>query len=260
MRWQTLDIRTDRRGVVYLTLNSPERRNVLSAVMIAELTAFALDIGQNRAARAIVLSGAGSTFCAGGDLAWMQAQIEADRPQRLREARRLAEMLHALNTMSAPLIGRLHGGAFGGGIGMACVCDVAVAARGTKFCFAETRLGILPATIGPYVLARMGEGHARRVFMSGRVFDADEAERLGLVARVVDAADLDAAIEAEVTPYLATAPSAVAAAKQLARHLGPQIDAAVIDDSIRRLADIWESDEARIGIRAFLDKTRPPWA
>ena len=259
MMWQTLDLRKDARGVVYLTLNTPDRRNVLSPVMIAELTEFAATVGQDRSTRAVVLAGAGSTFCAGGDLAWMKAQIEADRSQRLVEARKLAAMLQALNTLPVPLIGRLQGGAFGGGVGMACVCDVAVAARGTKFCFSETRLGIIPATIGPYVLARMGEGRARRVFMSARMFAADEAETLGIVARVVEAAELDAAIEAEVAPYLATAPGAVAAAKALARALGPQIDAAVIDDSITRLANIWEGEEARLGIQAFLDKTPPPW-
>ena len=257
MSWQTLDIRTDPRGVVYVTLNTPERRNVLSPVMIAELTEFTRTLDQ---ARAVVLSGAGPTFCAGGDLAWMQAQIEADRPQRLREARKLAEMLQALNTLPFPLIGRLHGGAFGGGIGMACVCDVVVAARGTQFCFSETRLGIIPATIGPYVLARIGEGQARRVFMSARMFGAEEAATLGIVSRVVDADGLDAAIEAEVAPYLSTAPGAVTAAKALARALGPRIDADVIDDSIRRLADIWEGLEAAIGVRCFLDKKSPPWA
>lgn len=259
MMWQTLDVRKDPRGVVYVTLNTPDRRNVLSQVMIAELTTFARSMAEDRSTRAVVLAGAGSTFCAGGDLAWMKAQTMADRPQRLAEARKLAEMLQALNTLPAPLIGRLHGGAFGGGIGMACVCDVAVAAHGTRFCFSETRLGIIPATIGPYVLARMGEGRARRVFMSARVFDADEAAALGLVARVVAPDDLDAAVEAEVTPYLSAAPGAVAAAKSLARALGPRIDAAVIDDSIARLADIWESEEAKVGLQAFFDKKTPPW-
>jgi methylglutaconyl-CoA hydratase len=142
---------------------------------------------------------------------------------------------------------------------MAAVCDVAIAARGTRFCFSETRLGIIPATIGPYVLARMGEGRARRVFMSARPFAADEAEALGLVARVVEEPALDAAIEAEVAPYLSCAPLAVAGAKALARALGPRIDDAVIDDSIRRLADIWEGPEAIKGIRAFLEKRPPPW-
>jgi methylglutaconyl-CoA hydratase len=259
MTWQTLDIRSDPRGVVYLTLNTPERRNVLSPAMVAELTDVARGIGRDPATRAVVLAGAGRIFCAGGDLDWMKAQIEADRPQRLREARKLAEMLQALNEMPAPLVGRLHGGAFGGGIGMACVCDVALAARGTRFCFSETRLGIIPATIAPYVLARMGEGRARRVFMSARSFEADEAQDLGLVAHVVEEAELDAAVEAEVKPYLSVAPTAAAAAKSLARALGPRIDEAVIDDSVRRLADIWESESAILGIRAFLEKRPPPW-
>ncbi|MBN8629867.1 MAG: crotonase/enoyl-CoA hydratase family protein [Rhodobacterales bacterium] len=259
MTWQTLDLRTDPRGVARLVLNIPDRRNVLSPVMISELTEAARQLGSDPAVRVVVLSGAGPVFCAGGDLDWMAAQIDADRPQRLREARKLAEMLRALNELPKPLIGRLHGGAFGGGVGMACVCDVAIAAQRTRFCFSETRLGIIPATIGPYVLARMGEGRARRVFMSARLFEAAEAEALGLVARVVDEADLDAAVEAEVAPYLSCAPLAVASAKALARALGPRIDDAVIDDSIRRLADAWEGPEAIVGIRAFLDKRPAPW-
>lgn len=257
MNWKTLDVSTDDRRVVHVRLNAPERRNVLSPLMIAELTEMAATIGHDGKTRVIVLSGAGSTFCAGGDLGWMKAQIEADRPQRMREARKLADMLQVLNTLPVPLIGRLHGGAFGGGIGMACVCDVAVAAEDTKFCFAETRLGIIPATIGPYVLARMGEGNARRVFMSARAFGAVEAERLGIVARVVPALDLDTAVEAEVAPYLSAAPGAVAAAKRLARDLGPRIDEEVIEDTVRRLADIWESEEAARGISAFLEKRTP---
>jgi methylglutaconyl-CoA hydratase len=260
MTWKTLDVRTDERGVAFVRLNTPEKRNVLSALMIAELTEVAATTGNDGRTRAIVLSGAGTMFCAGADLNWMKAQIRADRAQRMREARKLAEMLQALNTMGAPLVGRLHGGAFGGGIGLACVCDVTVADTATRFCLSETRLGIIPATIGPYVLARMGEGHARRVFMSARPFDAVEAERLGIVSRVVAADDLDRAVEAEVAPYLNVAPGAVAAAKRLARDLGPRIDAEVIDDTIRRLADIWEAPEALHGIAAFLDKRPPDWA
>lgn len=259
MTWQTLDLRRDPRGVAYLTMNTPDRRNVLSPQMIAELTEAAQTLGTDPTIRVVVLAGAGPVFCAGGDLDWMAAQIDADRPQRLREARKLADMLRALNELPKPLIGRLHGGAFGGGVGMAAVCDVAIAAVGTKFCFSETRLGIIPATIGPYVLARMGEGRARRVFMSARVFHAEEAEALGLVARVVEETALDAAIEAEVAPYLSCAPLAVAQAKALARTLGPRIDDATIDDSIRRLADAWEGPEATLGIRAFLEKRPPPW-
>lgn len=260
MSYDTLDIRVDGRGVAYVALNAPEKRNVLSARMIADLTRMARTLGAAKETRAIVLSGIGKVFCAGGDLNWMKQQIDADRKTRMQEARKLAEMLSALDQMPTPLIGRIHGGAFGGGVGMACVCDVAIADRGTIFGLTETRLGLIPATIGPYVIARMGEGRARRVFMSARIFDAEEAVSLGIVARAVPADGLDEAVEAEVAPYLSVAPGAVGAAKALARSLGPGISDAVIDDTIRRLADAWEGEEAAQGVSAFLEKHDPPWA
>ena len=253
--YKTLSVEIDGRGIASLVLDRPEKRNALSGEMIAELTHFA----ETTKARAVILSGAGEVFCAGGDLAWMQTQIAADRATRMAEARKLAGMLKALNEMPVPLIARIHGGAFGGGVGMACVADVAIAAEGTKFGLTETRLGLIPATIGPYVLARMGEGRARRVFMSARIFEASEAVDLGIVARAVPAKALDDAIEAEVAPYLSTAPGAVGRAKALARALGPRIDKEVIEDTISRLADAWETDEARDGIDAFFAKRPAPW-
>ena len=237
MTYETLDIRTDERGVAYVTLNMPEKRNALAAAMIADLTQMAQTVGAARETRAIVLGGAGKVFCAGGDLAWMKQQIAADRAGRMREARKLAEMLNALNEMPTPMIARVHGGAFGGGVGMACVADVAIAADTAKFGLTETRLGLIPATIGPYVLARMGEGNARRVFMSARIFEAAEAAELGIVARTVVESDLDAAVEAEVAPYLSVAPGAVGRAKSLARFLGPRIDKSIIDETIEQRTD-----------------------
>lgn len=253
--YETLMVETDARGVCHLTLNRPDKRNAISGQMIAELSHFAAHME----ARVVVLSGAGDVFCAGGDLNWMKAQIEADRATRITEARKLADMLRALNEMPCPLIARIHGGAFGGGVGLACVADVAIASEGTKFGLTETRLGLIPATIGPYVIARMGEGRARRVFMSSRLFDAAEAVELGVIAKAVPTDGLEAAIEAEITPYLATAPGAVGRAKALARALGPKIDDAVIDETINRLADAWETEEARQGIDAFLTKRPAPW-
>lgn len=169
-------------------------------------------------------------------------------------------MLQALNTLPQPLIGRVHGNAFGGGIGMMSVCDVAVGAAGARFGLTEARLGLIPATISPYVLARMGEGRARRVFMSARLFGADEARDLGLLARVVPPEALDAAVEEEAKPYLACAPGAVAASKRLARMLGPRIDEAVIAATIEQLVAAWESDEAPEGVAAFFEKRPPRWA
>ncbi|WP_170404337.1 crotonase/enoyl-CoA hydratase family protein [Ruegeria arenilitoris] len=257
--FETISISTDPRGVATLTLNRTEKHNAMSAQMIAELTQAAAQLGETNDVRVVVLTGAGKSFCAGGDLGWMQAQMAADPETRFVEARKLAEMLNTLNTLPKPLIGALQGNAFGGGVGMAAVCDVAIGVDSLKMGLTETRLGLIPATIGPYVIARMGEARARRVFMSARLFDAAEAVELGLLARAVPADELDAAIEAEVQPYLSCAPGAVASAKALVRDLGPRIDDAVIDHTIRALVDRWETDEAHEGISAFFDKRKPSW-
>lgn len=256
---ETIRIEVDARGVATLTLNRPEKHNALSAQMLAELTQAAHDLGRDSAVRVVVLRGAGKSFCAGGDLDWMRAQMQADADTRAREAAKLAHMLQALNTLPKPLIGALQGNAFGGGVGMASVCDVAIGADHLKMGLTETRLGLIPATIGPYVLARMGEGRARRVFMSARLFDAREAVTLGLLARAVPAAALEAAIEAEVVPYLSCAPGAVAEAKALARALGPRIDATTIEMSIKALTACWDGEEAGEGIDAFFAKRPPAW-
>jgi methylglutaconyl-CoA hydratase len=233
--------------------------NALSARMMDELTEVARAAATD-GTRVMVLTGAGASFCAGGDLGWMRAQFDAGADQRAAEGRRLAGMLQALNTMPVALIGRIQGAAFGGGVGLACVCDLAVAVEGARFGLTETRLGLIPATIGPYVIARIGEGMARRVFMSSRRFDAAEAKELGIVARVVAPETLDAAVEAEVAPYLACAPGAVAEAKALARGLGPVIDEATIAATIDALARRWEGDEAAEGVGAFFEKRPPRWA
>ncbi|MCH8465202.1 MAG: crotonase/enoyl-CoA hydratase family protein [Roseinatronobacter sp.] len=258
--FETLEIETDDRGVAWLYLNRPEKHNALDARMIAELTTAAAHLGADPAVRVVVLGARGKSFCAGGDLGWMQAQMQADSQTRAKGARALAEMLGALNTLPKPLIGRVQGQAFGGGIGMMAVCDVAIGVEGAKFGLTETRLGLIPATIGPYVLARMGEAMARRVFMSARIFDAAEAVTLGLLARATPPEGLEDAIEAEIAPYLACAPQAVARAKALARHLGAAISAQDIEHSIAELVACWEGEEAQDGISAFDERRKPDWA
>ncbi|PKQ14008.1 MAG: enoyl-CoA hydratase [Alphaproteobacteria bacterium HGW-Alphaproteobacteria-1] len=255
----TITIERDARGVVTLWLDRADKHNAMSAQMIAELHEAALDLGADDAVRVVVLGARGRSFCAGGDLGWMRAQFEAEPEVRGREAGKLAHMLQALNTLPKPLIGRVQGNAFGGGVGMVSVCDVAVGVEGALFALTETRLGLIPATIGPYVAARMGEAMARRVFMSGRRFDADEAVRLGLLACAVPEAELDAAVAAEVAPYLDCAPGAVARAKALLRGFGPRIDAEVIETTIAALAECWAGEEAPEGIAAFFDKRTPRW-
>ncbi|WP_209597684.1 crotonase/enoyl-CoA hydratase family protein [Ruegeria sp. HKCCSP351] len=257
--FETISISADERGVATLTLDRADKHNALSGQMITELTQAASQLGQDGAVRAVVLTAAGKTFCAGGDLGWMQDQMAADKATRFVEARKLAEMLQALNTMPKPLIGALQGNAFGGGVGMAAVCDVAIGVDSLKMGLTETRLGLIPATIGPYVIARMGEARARRVFMSARLFDAHEAVDLGLLAKVVPPEQLATAIEDEVRPYLSCAPGAVASAKALVQTLGPRIDGATIDQTINELVERWETEEAREGIAAFFEKRKPAW-
>ncbi len=257
---ETIRLETDTRGAATLTLNRVEKHNAMSRQMIDELHTAARQLDVDAGVRVVVLTGEGRSFCAGGDLGWMREQMAADGETRGREARALAGMLGALNRLSKPLIGRIQGQAFGGGVGLACVCDVAIGVTGAKFGLTETRLGLIPATIGPYVVARLGEAMARRVFMSARKFGADEAVRLGLLARAVDADDLDAAVEAEVRPYLSAAPGAVAAAKALALDLGGSVTEAQIDATIAALVTRWESDEAQEGIAAFFEKRKASWA
>ncbi len=257
--YETITLETDARGVARLTLNRAEKHNAMNSAMLDDLTRAAQVLAEDDSVRVVVLTGAGASFCAGGDLGWMQQQMAADAEGRRAEASKLARALGLLNALPKPLIGRVQGQAFGGGLGLMAVCDVAVGARGAKFGFTETRLGLIPATIGPYVLARMGEAMARRVFMSARLFDAEEAVRLGLLAYATAPDDLDAAIEAEVKPYLACAPGAVAAAKALALTLGGGISDQAVTHSIDQLVARWEGDEASEGIEAFFARRKAAW-
>lgn len=259
MQFTTLNIDTDERGVATLALARPDKHNAMSSAMITDLAGAAEMLAGDDNVRVVVLTGEGESFCAGGDLGWMREQAQAARAERMEEARKLARALRALNELPKPVIGRINGQSYGGGMGLISICDVAVAADHAKFGFTEVRLGLIPATISPYCLARMGEGPARRVFFSGRIFGAEEARDLGLVAKVVPAAELDTAVEAEIKPYLAASPQAVAAAKALARRLGPVIDDNLMEDTVGRLADCWETTDMAEGVAAFFEKRKPAW-
>lgn len=257
--FDTIKTETDARGIARLTLARSEKHNALSEQMMEEITAAIGQLGTDDAVRVVILAAEGRSFCAGGDLKWMQSQIAAGAKERAAAARKLAGMLQALNTCPKPVIGAVQGNAFGGGIGMMSVCDVAIGVEGAKFGLTETRLGLTPATISPYVVARMGEARARRVFMSARLFEAAEARDLGLLAKVVLPEMLERAVMAEAEPYLACAPGAVGEAKALVRALGPRIDESVIDMTIEALVTRWESAESDEGITAFFEKRDPAW-
>ena len=255
----TVRMERDERGVVRITLDAPATRNALSAAMMDRLSAIADDLAADRGARVVVLSGAGETFCAGGDLNWMRAQADAADRERRTEARRLADMLGRLDRLPQAVIGRVQGGAFGGGVGLMSVCDICIVADDARFGLTETRLGLIPATIGPYVVARIGVGGARRTMLSGARFDAAEAVRLGLAASAVPLGDLDDAVERQVGEHLKAAPGAVAAAKAMIRDLAGTADERAVDASVDRLGARWADAEAEEGIAAFFAKRKPNW-
>lgn len=258
--FDTLDLAIDGRGVATITLNRPDKHNAMSAQMMDDLTQVAGQLNAEETVRVVVLKGAGRSFCAGGDLGWMRDQVNADTASRVAEANRIAGMLGALNFMCKPLIAQVHGSAMGGGLGLCCVADKVIADKTAKFGLTETKLGLIPATIGPYVVARMGGGHAREVFMSSRIFDAGEAQRLGVVATLTTAQGLETEVENEILAYLKCAPNAVAEAKEMVLSLGRAPTKSDIDASITALIKRWESDEVSAGLAAFFDKTPPPWA
>ena len=255
-----IDLTVDAKGIATLTLARPEKHNALSQALIDALRDAAHDIAARGDIRVVILAAEGPTFCAGGDLDWMRAQMASDDVMKRAAALSIAGMLGALNAIPQPLIGRMHGNAFGGGVGLACVCDLVIAADSVRMGLTETRLGLVPATIGPYVMARMGEANARKVLLSSRIFNASEAMSLGLVARVVGLAELDAAVREEAEAYLQCAPGAVAATKSYVRSLGMIIDESVIDRSVDALITQWNGNEAKEGISAFFAKRKPDWA
>ncbi|MGO4354831.1 crotonase/enoyl-CoA hydratase family protein [Rhizobium sp. RAF36] len=246
-------------GIARLTLARGEKHNALSSAMMDELVAASREIGADPAVRVVVLAAEGKSFCAGGDLGWMQQQFAASRAQRMEEARRLATMYRTLSDLPKPVIARVHGNSFGGGVGLLAVCDLSVAADTARFGLPEVRLGIIPATISPFVVARIGAAAARPLFLSGKPIDAGEARAIGLVDRIVAVEELDRAIEVEVSHFLQASPEAAARAKVLAKSLAPPITDALLESVIGQLADAWETAEAHEGIAAFFEKRNPPW-
>jgi methylglutaconyl-CoA hydratase len=255
----SVTVEIDARGVARLTLARPEKHNALDAALIAALTETAARLAADSAVRVVVLTAQGTSFCAGGDLGWMRDQMEADATRRAEQARAFAAMLVALDTLPKPLVAEVQGPAYGGGVGLLAVCDIAVGVEGGRFAMTETRLGLIPATISPYVVARIGEPAARRLMLPSRQFQADEARALGLLAQVVPTARLHEVVEEETALLLACAPGAVADAKALIRSLCP-LAPNVVERSIAALVARWESEEAQTGIRAFFDRRDPPWA
>jgi methylglutaconyl-CoA hydratase len=263
----TLEIRRHGSGgahgphVAEVWLNRPEVRNAFNDGVIAELSAAFQTLGADPTLRAIVLAGHGKAFCAGADLSWMKAMAGYSWEQNRADAERLAQMLWVLWSCPLPVVGRIHGDCYAGGMGLAAACDVLVASEAATFCLSEARLGLLPATIGPYVVRAMGEQAARRWFLTAERLSATRAAALGFVHEVVAAEVLDAKVAEIVSALVANGPAAVKACKQLVKDVaGREIDAALRAETARRIADIRASAEGRAGIQSFLAKESPPWS
>ncbi len=257
--FQTILLDIDARGVANLTLNRPEKHNSLNAEMIEELRDAFRQIEDNKDVRVVVLSGEGESFCAGGDLGWMRQQVEADRDERIHQAMQLANMLGQLDRLSKPTIARVNGQAYGGGIGMMAVCDIVIAVNDARFALTETKLGLVPATIGPFIIRRMGEGAVRRVALNAQPFKGDVAVGLGLVSEAVAVDQLDAAVEKHIDWILQCAPGAISNTKGWMMHLARHPNEDHTSTSAKRLADRWEEVECEEGLSSFLNRTKPSW-
>lgn len=251
----------ERDGAAFVTLNRPDVHNAFDETLIRELTEALAAVGGMPRVRAVVLTGAGPSFCAGADLGWMRRMADYDYERNVADASALARLLQSLASLPKPTVARVHGPAYGGGVGLVACCDIAIAAHEASFALSEAKLGLIPATIGPYVVEAMGARAARRYMLTGERFGAAEALRTGLVHAVAESvAELDDRVQATLEALLLAGPHAQAAAKALVRAVAHRpIDERVIADTAERIATVRASDEGREGIDAFLTRRAPAW-
>jgi methylglutaconyl-CoA hydratase len=247
-------------GVATLTLNRPAIHNAFDDRQIAELNAALAGLAMDEGVRVVVLAGAGKNFSAGADLNWMRRTGSYGEAENLRDANALAELMQRLNELPKPTVARVQGAALGGGTGLVACCDIVIAAESASFGTTEVRLGIMPAVIGPYVIAAIGSRHARRLMVTGERISAQAAARIGLVHEVVADDQLEAAVDSVVSDLLKGGPAAITAAKRLVHDLaGRPISQEMIDDTAHRIAALRATPEAREGLGAFLEKRKPGW-
>ncbi len=247
-------------GVATLTLNRPEVRNAFNDEVIVELTAAFLALSDRDDVRAVVLAANGSAFCAGADLNWMKRMATYTREENLADGRGLARMLEVIYTCPKPTVARIQGDVYAGGMGLVAACDMAVAAEGAHFCLSEVKIGLIPATISPYVIRAMGSRAAHRWFLTAERFSAAQAHGMGLVHEVVPVDQLDAQLQVITGALVAAGPDAMRACKRLLHEVGGrEITPGLIDRTVEGIADIRASQEGREGIRAFLEKRKPAW-
>jgi methylglutaconyl-CoA hydratase len=247
-------------SIATVTLNRPEVRNAFNDEVIAELTALFIALGEHDEVRCVVLAGSGPAFCAGADLNWMKRMAEYTRDENLADATALANMLRVIYRCPKPTIARVHGDVYAGGTGLVAACDMAVSVDTAGYCLSEVKLGLIPATISPYVIRAMGARAAHRYFLTAERFDAAEALRIGFVHEVVAADQLDKKVAQLAQALVQAGPAAIKACKELVQDVASRnITQMLIDRTVHNIADIRVSDEGREGIQAFLGKRKPSW-
>ena len=257
---ETLEV-VESEGVVSIGLNRPDVHNAFNDILIREMVELFDGFEGREDLRAIVLRGDGKNFCAGADLNWMAGMVDYDRNENIRDSAELAKMFATINESPVPVIGRIQGAAIGGGVGLVAVCDIVIAETASKFGLSEVKLGILPAVISPYVIRKIGETHARALFLTGERFGVERARAIGLVHHVADGLEeLDRAVERVVGDLKTSGPQAVRECKRLIEHVAHSELADAIPYTIEAIAERRISSEGQAGMKAFLDREKPPWA
>lgn len=258
--FETLAV-SQRDSVVDVRLNRPDVHNAFNETVIAEAIELFSLLAARDDVRAVVLGGNGPNFCAGADLNWMSKMVSYSREENIRDSSLLAKMYAVINECPHPVIGRVHGAAIGGGVGLVAVCDIAICTASSKFGLSEVKLGILPAVISPYVIAKIGETHARALFLTGERFGAERAVQIGLAHRIAaDEAELDSSVAESVKQLLSSGPEAVRHCKKLIAHVATSAVEDAIPYSIDAIATRRVSAEGQAGMQAFLKKEKAPWA
>ncbi len=259
MEYETLSVAIAGK-VATVTLNRPDVRNAFNEFTIAELSLAFNELGRNDGVRAIVLAANGPAFCAGADLNWMKKMAGYSHSENAEDAEKLADMLRTIYLCPKPVVAKVQGDCYAGGMGLVAACDIAVSSSGACFCLSEVKLGLIPATISPYVIKSMGENAARRYFLTAEKFSAQEAHRIGFVHDIVSADMLDAHVDTIVKALVTSSPNAVREAKVLVREItGKTVDSALMVDTAERIANIRASEEGREGVASFLEKRKPSW-
>jgi len=258
MGYETIDV-TEKGNITTIILNRPEVHNAMNDLMIQELTNCFNTLGDKRELRAVILTGNGRTFCGGADLNWMKSMVHYSKEENIEDSRHLLNLFDLIYSCQKPVIGRINGGAFGGGVGLIAVCDITIASPSLTFAFSETKLGLIPSVISPYVIRRIGPAPARRLFITGERFSSDYGTEIGLIDYLVDPDSIDEKIEQIIKEIKSSAPLAIGEAKNLVKANQVMESRAFKEFTLHKIAELRVSEEGQEGTSAFLEKRKPTW-